>query len=175
MNHAGVKNTLIQTLMVPTALKLPLWNGSPIFFATFKVPIIEKKGVDLVRIEDPVPPNLAPWGVCDWPATDVAIGGGGIQLLACELGGVMISNSLFQIISILFLSLDWVCRVFTATVSLLNKLYDHIRSVMSKNIGAFVLDDRQFLVCMCMRLNDFILDNKQNHEGKNIHFVYQFS
>ena len=44
--------------MVFTTLKLPLWNGPPIFFCPFRVPRIEKIGGDLVRREDPVPPPL---------------------------------------------------------------------------------------------------------------------
>ena len=40
-----------------TALEWP-----PISFNTFRVPRIEENGGDLVRRENPVPPNFGPWG-----------------------------------------------------------------------------------------------------------------
>ena len=56
MNHepGGVKNAQIQTLMVPTALKLPLQNDPPTFLTHLGSPRIEKNGRNLVRTEDPV-------------------------------------------------------------------------------------------------------------------------
>ena len=41
--------------MVPTAIKLPFWNGNPIFLTHLRSQESKKRG-DLVRREDPVPP-----------------------------------------------------------------------------------------------------------------------
>ena len=43
--------------MVLTALKLPLWNGPPIFWHIWCPKNRKKNGGDLVRREDPVPPG----------------------------------------------------------------------------------------------------------------------
>ena len=48
----------ILTLMIPVALKLPLWNGPPIFLTHLGSQESEKTGGDLVRREDSVPPNF---------------------------------------------------------------------------------------------------------------------
>ena len=47
--------------MVPTALKLPLWNGPPIFLTHLGSQESKKTEGDLVRREDTVPPNFGPW------------------------------------------------------------------------------------------------------------------
>ena len=47
--------------MVPTALKLPLWNGPLIFLTHLGSQESKKNGEDLVRREDPVPPKFGPW------------------------------------------------------------------------------------------------------------------